>query len=103
MVKTFRTLWALINPRSDIGISHLSGPIGIIDNFFAFSRAGLPLALWFTILVNVNLAIFNLLPMPVLDGGQMLFATSAAAGTPCPEFHHDAQSVFWCAFLMLLT
>jgi regulator of sigma E protease len=96
VVKTFRTLWALINPRSDIGISHLSGPIGIIDNFFAVSRAGLPLALWFTILVNVNLAIFNLLPMPVLDGGQMLFATiGRLRGRPLPvSFIMTAQSVF---------
>ena len=94
--KTFRTLWALLNPRSDIGISHLQGPIGIIDNFVAVSRAGLPLALWFTILVNVNLAIFNLLPMPVLDGGQMLFATiGRLRGRPLPvNFIATAQSVF---------
>jgi len=94
--KTFRTLWALINPRSDIGISHLQGPIGIIDNFVAVSRAGLPLALWFTILVNVNLAIFNLLPMPVLDGGQMLFATiGRLRGRPLPvNFIMTAQSIF---------
>jgi regulator of sigma E protease len=96
VVKTFRTLWALINPRSDIGISHMSGPIGIIDSFFAVSRAGVPLALWFTILVNVNLAIFNLLPMPVLDGGQMLFATiGRLRGRPLPvSFIMTAQSVF---------
>ena len=96
VVRTFRTLWALVNPRSDIGISHMSGPIGIIDNFFAVSRAGLPLALWFTILVNINLAIFNLLPMPVLDGGQMLFATiGRLRGRPLPvNFIMTAQSVF---------
>lgn len=96
IVKTFRTLWALVNPRSDINASHLSGPIGIIDNFIAVSRAGLPLALWFTILVNVNLAIFNLLPMPVLDGGQMLFATiGRLRGRPLPvSFIMTAQSVF---------
>jgi len=96
VVKTFRTLWALINPRSDINASHLSGPIGIIDNFIAVSRAGLPLALWFTILVNINLAIFNLLPMPVLDGGQMLFATiGQLRGRPLPvNFIMTAQSVF---------
>jgi regulator of sigma E protease len=96
IVKTFRTLWALINPRSDINASHLSGPIGIIDNFIAVSRAGLPLALWFTILVNVNLAIFNLLPLPVLDGGQMLFATiGQLRGRPLPvSFIMTAQSVF---------
>jgi regulator of sigma E protease len=96
VTKTFRTLWALINPRSDINASHLSGPIGIIDNFIAVSRAGLPLALWFTILVNVNLAIFNLLPIPVLDGGQMLFATiGRLRGRPLPvSFIMTAQSVF---------
>jgi regulator of sigma E protease len=96
IVKTFRTLGALLNPRSDIGLSHLSGPIGIISNFVDVSRAGLPFALWFTILVNVNLAIFNLLPIPVLDGGQMLFATiGRLRGRPLPvNFIMTAQSVF---------
>lgn len=96
ITKTVRTLGALVNPRSDIGLSHLSGPIGIIDNFVAVSRAGLPLALWFTILVNVNLAVFNLLPIPVLDGGQMLFATiGRLRGRPLPvSFIATAQSVF---------
>lgn len=95
--KTFRTLWALVNPRSDIGISHLSGPIGIISNFVDVSRAGLPFALWFTILVNVNLAILNLMPLPVLDGGQMVFATIARLrGRPLPtNFVVGAQSVFF--------
>ena len=104
VVKTFRTFWALINPRSDIGISHMIGPIGIIDSFFAVSRAGLPLALWFTILVNVNLAIFNLMPMPVLDGGQMLFATIARLrGRPLPvSFIMTAQSVFMVLLLSMM-
>jgi len=47
-------------------------------------------------LVNVNLAIFNLMPMPVLDGGQMLFATiGRLRGRPLPvSFIMTAQSVF---------
>lgn len=96
LVRTVRTLGALLNPRSDIGLSHVSGPIGIIDNFIAVSRAGLPLVIWFTILINVNLAIFNLLPIPVLDGGQILFATIARLrGRPLPvSFIMTAQSVF---------
>ena len=94
--KTVRTLSALLNPRSDIGLSHLSGPIGIISNFVDVSRAGLPFALWFTILVNVNLAILNLLPVPVLDGGQMLFATiGRLLGRPLPvNFIQATQRVF---------
>jgi regulator of sigma E protease len=104
VTKTFRTLGSLLNPWSDINISHLSGPIGIIDNFIAVSRAGLPLALWFTILVNVNLAIFNLLPMPVLDGGQMLFATiGRLRGRPLPvSFIMTAQSVFLVALFSMV-
>jgi regulator of sigma E protease len=96
IVKTFRTLWALINPRSDIGFSHVQGPIGIISSFVDVSRAGLPLAFWLTILLNVNLAVFNLLPIPVLDGGQMLFATIARLrGRPLPvSFIMTAHSVF---------
>jgi regulator of sigma E protease len=102
--KTFRTLWALINPRSDIGISHLSGPIGIISNFVDVSRAGLPFALWFTILVNVNLAILNLIPVPVLDGGQMLFATIARLrGRALPtNFIMATQSVFFVLIFAMI-
>ncbi|MFI5356703.1 MAG: RIP metalloprotease RseP [Opitutales bacterium] len=74
-VMTFRTLFSLINPRSDIGLSKVAGPVGIVRIFHSAAEAGLQAVLMFTILVNVNLAIFNLLPIPVLDGGQMLFAT----------------------------
>ena len=72
---TFRTLGALINPSSDIGPSKLSGPIGIARALHQQAQWDFRRALWFVILVNVNLAIFNLLPVPVLDGGQILFAT----------------------------
>ena len=37
-------------------------------------RKGIIIALWFTCLLNVNLAILNLLPLPVLDGGHVIFA-----------------------------
>lgn len=72
---TARTFGSLINRNSDVGISKLSGPIGIARVFHITAQADIRYVLWFTILVNVNLAIFNLLPLPVLDGGHMLFAT----------------------------
>ena len=37
-------------------------------------RKGIIIALWFICLLNVNLAILNLLPLPVLDGGHIVFA-----------------------------
>jgi len=94
--KTFETLGKLINPRSDIGLSNMSSPIGIISNFYDLAKEGMPFVLWFTILINVNLAIFNLLPIPVLDGGHILFATIAklrGRALP-PTFVASTQSVF---------
>jgi len=72
---TVRVLWSLMHPHSDINVSKLSGPVGIGKIFWEASEAGIRYVLWIAILVNVNLAIFNLLPIPVLDGGHMLFAT----------------------------
>jgi regulator of sigma E protease len=94
--KTVETMGKLVNPRSDLGLSHLSSPIGIISNFFDLAREGMPFVLWFTVLINVNLAIFNLLPIPVLDGGHILFATIAKIrGRALPaNFVASLQSVF---------
>jgi regulator of sigma E protease len=75
LAMTWRTLASLVHPHSDIGISKLSGPVGIIRVFHLAAQADIRIVLWFTILVNINLAVFNLLPIPVLDGGHMLFAT----------------------------
>jgi regulator of sigma E protease len=94
--RTLSTLWGLINPNSDVGLSKVSGPVGIVRIFHEAADAGIRYVLMFTILVNVNLAIFNLLPVPVLDGGQMLFATIARLrGRALPiNFIMTTQSVF---------
>jgi regulator of sigma E protease len=94
---TFRTLGSLLNPHSDVGLSKMSGPIGIAHNLMqSATQSGIQAVLWFTILINVNLAIFNLLPLPVLDGGQMLFATiGRLRGRALPlDFVTTAQVVF---------
>jgi len=95
-VMTVRTLGSLIHPSSDIGLSKLSGPVGIFRIFHNAAEAGFITILMFTILINVNLAIFNLLPIPVLDGGQMLFATIAKIrGRTLPiNFIMATQSTF---------
>jgi regulator of sigma E protease len=94
--RTLFTLWGLINPNSDVGLSKVSGPVGIVRIFHEAADAGIRYVLMFTILVNVNLAIFNLLPVPVLDGGQMVFATIARLrGRALPvNFIMTAQGTF---------
>lgn len=99
---SFRTLWSLLNPHSDIGLSKLTGPVGIVSIFHSAAEAGIRPVLMFTILLNMSLAIFNLLPIPVLDGGQMLFATiGRLRGRPLPvNFIMAANSLF---IVLLLT
>lgn len=71
----FGMLRSLFNPQSDIGIGQLAGPIGISRIIYQFSMQDIRLALWFVFIINVNLAIINLLPIPLLDGGHILFYT----------------------------
>jgi regulator of sigma E protease len=99
-----RTVWALVNPRSDIGLSKVSGPVGIVHIFHAAAEAGLLAVLRFTIFINVNLAILNLLPVPVLDGGQMVFATiGRLRGRALPaNFVVTAQSLFMVLILSMV-
>lgn len=70
------TIGALLSPKSDIKLQHLSGPIGIGHGYYNLltSEQGWRLALWFSVVLNVNLALMNLLPIPVLDGGHITLA-----------------------------
>lgn len=70
------TLSAVFSPRSDIKAEHLSGPVGIMRIYYLLfeSPDGWRLAIWFSVVLNVNLALLNLLPIPVLDGGHIMLA-----------------------------
>lgn len=70
------TLGAVFSPKSGVSASHLSGPVGIMHLYYRlFMNAdGWKLVLWFSVLLNVNLAILNLLPFPILDGGHITMA-----------------------------
>jgi len=75
VVETFETLEKLINPKSDLGIRHLSGPIGMGNIIYQSAKWDIRMVFWVVVIININLAILNLLPIPVLDGGHIVFAT----------------------------
>lgn len=68
------TMEKIIAPGSDVGVQHLSGPVGIGTQFYNMLTMpeGWLLALWFAVILNVNLAVLNMLPLPVVDGGHVI-------------------------------
>lgn len=66
-------LRALVTPRTaKSAAGAVGGPVSIFVMLYLMIKSSFVLALWFTGFLNVNLAIINLLPLPVLDGGHVL-------------------------------
>ncbi len=72
----FRTLGAITGTRGDVGIQQMGGPVKIISTYTMLFQIpdGWRLVLWFSVVLNVNLALMNLLPFPVFDGGHIVMA-----------------------------
>lgn len=97
----FTTLRALVTPKqAKKAAKAIGGPPMIFQYLWAMAKAGLIMALWFTCMLNVNLAIINLLPLPVLDGGHIVFALIEwVVGRPV---HERIVTSLTAAFAVLL-
>lgn len=77
---SLKMMWVTITSvkasDSSIGVDHLSGPIGIGKMLFQLLQTddGWRRIIAFMVLFNVNLAVLNMLPFPVLDGGHITLA-----------------------------
>jgi regulator of sigma E protease len=70
----------------DLGTQNLSGPIGIVKMAGDTANAGLLPFLYLMALLSISLGVLNLLPIPVLDGGQLvMLGVEAVRGSPMPE------------------
>jgi regulator of sigma E protease len=76
ITSTLQTIGAVASPKSDVKLQHMSGPVMIVRIYYMLFEGdgGWKLALWFSVILNVNLAILNMLPIPVLDGGHIVLA-----------------------------
>ena len=81
---TLRTLWKMVTGRASI--ENLSGPITIAQYAGQSAAIGLAAFLGFLGIVSVSLGVLNLLPVPVLDGGHLLFyLVELVTGRPVAE------------------
>ena len=85
--RTVSTFSALAHSKqTGVGLKDLSGPPGILALLAAYVNSDWRLALSFLVLLNINLAIINLFPMPVLDGGHIVMAlVEWLFGRPLPR------------------
>ena len=80
----------------------MSGPLGIgMVLFNSVHKSSLISGIYFTVVISFALAIFNLLPFPVLDGGHILFGLiEIALGKPLPTIVIKVLSNIFVALLI---
>ncbi|TCP94967.1 site-2 protease [Cricetibacter osteomyelitidis] len=88
----------------DLSLNNLSGPISIAKGAGMSSEIGFIYYLSFMALISVNLGIMNLFPLPVLDGGHLLFlAAEGVMGKPLSERIQEIAFRIGAVLLLMLT
>ena len=83
-VLTVRLLWNVAT--GDVSVKNLSGPINIAEYAGFSARQGILAFLSFLAIVSVSLFVLNLLPIPILDGGQIVYQLAELVkGSPLSE------------------
>ncbi|MBK5934164.1 regulator of sigma E protease [Rhodovulum imhoffii] len=86
-----------------ISSCNLSGPLGIAESAGAAAAQGPSSFIWLIAMLSVAIGLLNLFPVPVLDGGHLVFyAYEAIAGAPPPERAMQAMMAFGFAMLVML-
>ena len=72
IMNVYLTMQRMIFTRT-VGLENMAGPVGIVKMGTEFAEAGLNRLLWFLAVISANLAVINFLPLPIVDGGLMIF------------------------------
>ena len=100
-VFTLRMLGRMVT--GDVSIKNISGPINIAQYAGSSARRGVSEYLAFLALISISLGVLNLLPVPVLDGGQIVFQSiELVKGSPLSERSQIIGQQFGIFALILL-
>jgi len=102
-VLTLRVLWRLVT--GEASVKNISGPISIAEYAGVTAVIGLSAFLGFMAIVSISLGIINLLPIPVLDGGHLLYyLLEIVKGSPVsPQVEAVGQRVGMVMIALLMT
>jgi membrane-associated protease RseP (regulator of RpoE activity) len=82
VVQTYETMRRMIFTRS-VGVENMAGPVGIFQIGISIAESGMTRLLFFLGFLSANLAVINFLPLPIVDGGLMVFLLiEKIKGTP---------------------
>lgn len=96
-----RLIWRMV--LGQVSLKNLSGPIGIAEYAGESAEEGVASFLSFLVLISLAIAFFNLLPIPILDGGQIVFqAAEWVKGSPLSERTQAFGQQVGLALLVLL-
>ncbi len=94
-------IWRMV--LGQVSLRNLSGPIGIAQYAGESAQAGAASFLSFLVLISLAIALFNLLPIPILDGGQIVFqAAEWVKGRPLSDRTQAFGQQVGIALLVLL-
>jgi regulator of sigma E protease len=71
--QVFQTIGLLFDRGENLGVGDLSGPVGIFTLVSSTTSQGLIAILGFTAFLSINIGLLNLMPIPALDGGRLVF------------------------------
>jgi len=84
-------------------LTQVTGPVGIVGMVGDAASFGLTSLLLFTAVISLNLAVINMLPIPALDGGRLMFvALEAILRRPIDPIWMSRVNIVGFAFLILL-
>ena len=87
----------------DVSWKNLSGPVTIADFAGQSAKMGIPHYLKFLALISISLGVLNLLPIPVLDGGHLLYyLVEIVKGSPVPDRIMEVGQQVGLALLVML-
>ena len=100
---TYKALWSMVIGQLSVKES-MTGPIGIFMITGQAAKMGFIYILHLMGILSASLAIFNLLPLPILDGGHIIFlALEKLRGKPLSLKAQEAVANVGITFLILLT
>jgi regulator of sigma E protease len=96
-----KMFWRMI--MGQVSLKNLSGPISIAEYAGESARGGIAAFVGFLVLISLSLGFLNLLPIPILDGGQILYQLAEwAKGSPLSERTQAFGQQVGIALLLLL-